>query len=119
MKDDIRREDEYRSAFLDYLAAHVFAYVLGFLLGQYLFDKPIFREWLIDLLLLLLLYVVLFFANLFVANGLDYVFNLYRRLNGLLVMFLSYVVLIASFFFLYFWLSGWDFGKEDVNFWHS
>jgi hypothetical protein len=48
-----------------YLVAHVLACGLGFFFGHYLFDKPIFREWFADLLVLPLLYVVLYFANLF------------------------------------------------------
>jgi hypothetical protein len=47
----------------------VLACGLGFFFGHYLFDKPIFREWFADLLVLPLLYVVLYFANIFVGVG--------------------------------------------------
>jgi len=120
MKDDVRREEEDRLVFLLYIGAHVLACVLGYFLGHYLFDKPIFREWFIDLLVLPLLYVILYFANVFVAVGLGYVFQFFRKRNLFKLLrwldlfsfvFLSYLVLFASFLFLYFWLSGWDSGK--------
>jgi len=100
-----------------YIAAHVLACGLGFFFGRYLFDKPIFREWFADLLVLSLLYVVLYFANAFFGLGLGYVFeffkkrnlfNLLRWLNLFSLMFLSYLILFASFLFLVFLLSGWN-----------
>jgi ATP-dependent Clp protease ATP-binding subunit ClpA len=92
----------------------VLACILGYFVGHYLFDKPIFRNGLIDLLVLPLLYVVLYFATFFVAAGLEHVFKLFRiriRLNEFLFVFLSHLVLITFFLFLYFLFSGRDFGK--------
>ncbi len=114
MMADVRRKGDDSLFVLLYFVAHVPACVLGFFVGHYLFDKPIFREGLIDLLPLTLLYVVLYLANLFVFTGLEHVFKLLRiriRLNEFLFAFLSYLVLFASFLFLYFWLSGWNSGK--------
>jgi hypothetical protein len=119
MRDDVRRDDEEEWAGLLYFVAHVLACGLGYFFGHYLFDKPIFRWWFIDLLLLPLLYVVLFFTNLFVGIGLAYVFELFKRLglpdlfqwlNLFSFTFLSYLVLFASFLFLIFLFSGWDSG---------
>jgi hypothetical protein len=118
MRDDVRRKDEEGLVVLLYKVAHVLACGLGYFFGHYLFDKPIFREWLIDLLLLPPLYVVLYFTNLFVAAGLAYVFeffrklnlfDLLRRLNLFSFMFLSYLILFSPFLFLYFLFSGRDF----------
>jgi hypothetical protein len=117
MRNDVRRYDEEGLEVLFYRVAHVLACGLGFFFGHYLFDKPIFREWFADLLVLPLLYVVLYFANIFVGVGLVYVleffkkrnlFGFLQRLNFFSLMFLSYLVLFASFLFLVFWLSGWD-----------
>jgi hypothetical protein len=117
MRDDVKRKDADLFLVPAYIVAHVLACGLGFFFGHYLFDKPIFREWFADLLLLPLVYVVLYFANLFVAVGLFFVFesfkrlglpDLSQRLNLFLFTFLSYLILFASFLFLYFWLSGWN-----------
>ncbi|MFZ8860641.1 MAG: AAA family ATPase, partial [Thermocrinis sp.] len=116
----MRQEAEERLAATLYFVAHVLACGLGYFFGRYLFDKPIFREWFADLLVLPLVYVVLFFVNLFVGIGLAYVFELLKRLgfpdlfrwlNLFSFTFLSYLVLFAPFLFLVFWLSGWEFGK--------
>jgi hypothetical protein len=117
MRADVKRKDEEGLEVLLYRVAHVLACGLGYFLGNYLFDKPIFKERVADLLVLPLLYVVLYFANIFFAIGLVYVheffrkrnlFDLLRWLNTFSLMFLSYLVLFASFLFLYFWLSGWN-----------
>jgi ATPases with chaperone activity, ATP-binding subunit len=91
-----------------YEVAHVLACGLGYFFGHYLFDKPISGEWFVDLLVLPLLYVVLYFVNVLVALGLEIVFKPLRRLNEFSFMFLSYLVLFAFFLFLVFWLSGWN-----------
>ncbi|MFZ8859687.1 MAG: AAA family ATPase [Thermocrinis sp.] len=118
MRADVKRDDELGLAGFLYFVAHVLAYILGFFFGHYLFDKPIFG-WFADLLILALLYVVLYFANVFFAIGLIYVleffrkrnlFDLLRWLNSFSLMFLSYLILFASFLFLVFWLSGWNSG---------
>ncbi len=120
MRDDIKQKDKYGMFDLLYLVAHVLACGLGYFFGYYLFDKPISREWFIDLLVLPLFYVILYFANAYVAAGLGYVFEFFKKLNLFdplrwlnlfSLMFLSYLVLFAFFLFLYFWLSGWDSGK--------
>ncbi len=117
MRDDVRQKDGARFIFPAYIVAHVLACGLGVFFGHYLFDKPILGNWVIDFLVLPLLYVVLFFVNALVARGLEIVFeffkklnlfNIFRRLNEFLFAFLSYLVLFASFLFLVFWLSGWD-----------
>jgi energy-coupling factor transporter ATP-binding protein EcfA2 len=117
MRADVKRDDELGLVGFLYFVAHVLACGLGFFFGHYLFDKPIFREWFADLLVLPLLYVVLYFVNVFVGLGLFLVFeffkkrnlfNLLRWLNFFSLMFLSYLVLFASFLFLVFWLSGWN-----------
>ena len=119
MRDDVRREAEEGLAGLLHLVAHVLACGLGFFFGHYLFDKPIFRNSLIDLLVLPLVYVVLFFTHLFVGIGLAYVFELFKRLglpdlfrwlNLFSFAFLAHLVLFAPFLFLVFWLSGWNSG---------
>lgn len=119
MRDDVRRKDDELFIAIAYPAAHVIACGLGYFFGHYLFDKPIFKESLYDLLVLPLLYVVLYFANVFVSFGLGYVFeffkkrnlfNIFRWLNIFSLMFLSYLTLFASFLFLVFWLSGWNSG---------
>jgi len=90
-----------------YLFAHVLACGLGYFLGNYFLGKGHISLW-----LLVLLYVVIFFTNLFGAAGLDPVFNRFRiRLNIFLHVFLSHLVLITSFLFLYFLFSGRNFGK--------
>jgi len=119
MRDDVRQEAEERWAGALHFFAHVLACGLGYFFGHYLFDKPIFRAWFADLLVLLLLYAVLFFTHLFVGIGLAYVFELFKRL-GLpdlfqwlnLFSFLSliYLVMFVSFLFLIFLFSGWDSG---------
>jgi hypothetical protein len=110
MRDDVKRKAEGGLVFLLYIVAHGLACVLGYLF--YMVLSYIFRgrgDDGIGLLHLIVLYVVHSFANLFVAAGLDYVFNLSRRLNVFLVAFLSHLVLIASLLFLVFWSSNWDF----------
>jgi len=81
MRDDIKQEDKYGLFALLYLVAYVLACGLGYFFGRYLFDKPIFREWFVDLLVLPLLYVVLYFVNVFVGLGLGLMFELFKRLN--------------------------------------
>jgi hypothetical protein len=117
MRADVKRKDNDLFTAPAYSGAHVLACGLGFFFGHYLFDKPIFRERFADLLVLPLLYVVLYFVNAFVGLGLFLVFeffkkrnlfNLLQRLNFFSLMFLSYLVLFASFLFLVFWLSGWN-----------
>ena len=104
MKDDVK----VLLFLLFYIGAHVLACVLGYFMGHYLLDRPLFSDWLIDLFLLPLLYVVLFYAHLFVGMGLESVFKRFRiRLNLLLEMFFSHLILIALPLFLYFWFSGW------------
>ena len=111
MKADVRRKHSDDLAVLFYLFAHVIACSLGYFFGFYLFDKHILEESAFGIYLPLL-YVVIFFANLFVAVGLEPVFKRFQiRLNVFLFMFLSYLVLFASFLFLYFLFSGRDFGK--------
>ncbi len=119
MRADVRQEAEERLAATLYLVAHVLACGLGYFFGNYLFDKPIFKESLFGFLLLPLLYVVLFFIHLFVGIGLAYVFellkklglpDLFRWLNLFSFMFLSSLVLPVSFLFLVFLFSGWDSG---------
>jgi energy-coupling factor transporter ATP-binding protein EcfA2 len=108
MRADVKRNADLLG--LLYLVAHVFAFGLGYLLGNYLFEKQILREGRIGLLSLILLYVVLTFAGAFVIGALDTVFKRFQiRLNELLSLFLSYLVLIIPPIFLYFWLSGWKF----------
>jgi len=117
MRADVKRKDNDLFTAPAYSGAHVLACGLGFFFGHYLFDKPIFRNSLIDLLVLPLLYIVLFFANVFLGGVLEYVFkffkkrnlfNLLRWLNFFSLAFLAHLVLFASFLFLSFWLSGWD-----------
>lgn len=119
MRNEVRQEAEERLAGTLYLAAQVIACGLGYFFGHYLFDKPIFKESLYDLLVLPLLYVVLFFTTLFVGIGLAYMFELFKRLglpdffqwlNFFSFLFLSYLVLFASFLFLVFLFSGWNSG---------
>ena len=123
MRADVKRKDEEGLEVLLYRVAHVLACGLGFFFGHYLFDKPIFREWFADLLVLPLLYVVLYFVNVFVAVGLGYLFeffkkrnlfNLLRWLHFFSLAFLTHLVLFAFFLFLYFWLSGWN-SKKLLN----
>ncbi len=107
MKADVKRRPSDELVFLFYLVAHVLACGLGYFLGNYLFGEGRIGLW-----SLILLYVVIFFANLFIAAGLEPVFKRFQiRLNDFLFMFLSYLVLFASFLFLYFLFSGQDFGK--------
>jgi len=112
MRADVRRDDNFDAFMLFYFVAHVLACGLGYFLGNYFL-----REGHIGLLPLILLYVVLFVGCFFVGIGLAYVleffkkrnlFDLLRWLNFFSFMFLSYLVLFASFLFLYFWLSGWN-----------
>jgi ATPases with chaperone activity, ATP-binding subunit len=108
MRADVKRDENGGLLFgLLYLVAHVLALGLGFFFGHYLFDKPIYTKSLIDLLLLFPLYVVILYANIFVAAGLDAVFKLSRRLNAFVDAFLSYLLLFSSFLFLVFLFSGW------------
>jgi hypothetical protein len=103
MRADVRRRPSDELVFLFYLGAHVLACGLGYFLGNYLFEGRI------GLWFLILLYVVLFFAVGFVVVVVEYVFKRLRIiLNEFLFVFLSYLVLFASFLFLYFWLSGWN-----------
>ncbi|MFZ8862244.1 MAG: hypothetical protein ACO2PP_17295, partial [Thermocrinis sp.] len=106
MRADVRRRPSDELIFLFYLGAHVLACGLGYFLGNYLFAGRL------GLLPLILLYVVLFFAVGFVVVVVEYVFKRLRIiLNEFLFVFLSYLVLFASFLFLYFLFSGRDFGK--------
>jgi hypothetical protein len=117
MRADVKRKDNDLFTAPAYSGAHVLACGLGFFFGHYLFDKPIFRERFADLLVLPLLYIVLFFANVFLGDVLEYVFKFFKKrnlfnplrwLNFFSLAFLAHLVLFASFLFLYFWLSGWD-----------
>jgi hypothetical protein len=104
MKKARTKEEIYELQALLYLGAHVLACGLGYFLGNYLLGEGRIGLW-----FLILLYVVLFFAAGFAAVGLELVFNLLRlRLNDFLHLFLSHLVLFASFLFLVFWLSGWN-----------
>jgi hypothetical protein len=101
MKKDAKWDEDL--VLLFYIAAHVLACVLGYLLGNYLLS-----EGRIGLLPLILLYVGLLYAQLFVGIGLESVLKRFRiRLNFLLEMFFSHLILITPFPFLYFWFSGW------------
>jgi ATP-dependent Clp protease ATP-binding subunit ClpA len=104
MRADIKRKND-DLVFLLYLFAQVIACGLGYLLGNYLFEGRI------GLWLLILLYVVLFFATPFVGGSLEPVFERFRIRNAFLTAFLSYLISFASFLFLYFLFSGRDFGK--------
>ncbi len=107
MRADVKRRPSDELGFLLYLFAHVLACSLGYLLGNYFLGEGRISLW-----LLILLYVVIFFANLFGAAGLDPVFKRFQiRLNIFLHVFLSHLVLITSFLFLYFLFSGRDFEK--------
>jgi hypothetical protein len=122
MRSDIKEEDRSVLPGLLYIVAYALACGLGYLLGNYLFDKHIL-EGRIGLLPLILLYVVLYFANGFVAAVLFSVFEFFKKRNLFnlpkwlnffsfaFFAFLSHLVSLASFLFLYFWLSGWDSGK--------
>ena len=100
MRADVRRRPSDELGSLLYLFAHVLACGLGYLLGNYFLGEGRISLW-----FLVMLYVVLFFANPFVGFGLEYVFKRFRiRLNIFLLVFLSHLVLFASFLFLYFWL---------------
>ena len=120
MRADVKRRPSDGLSVLFYLVAQVLACGLGFFFGHYLFDKPIFEEWFADLLVLPLLYIVLFYASAFVGAVLENVFRFFKKrnlfdllrwLNLFSLVFLSYLVLFASFLFLYFLFSGRDFGK--------
>jgi hypothetical protein len=111
MRDDVRRKDDDLFIVPAYPVAHVLACGLGYFLGNYLFEGRL------GLLPLILLYVVLFFANGFLGGFFEAVlkffkkrnlFNLLRWLNFFSLAFLTHLVLFASFLFLYFWLSGWN-----------
>jgi hypothetical protein len=52
MRKTCNAEESFAIMGLLYLVAHVLACGLGFFFGHYLFDKPIFREWFADLLVL-------------------------------------------------------------------
>jgi hypothetical protein len=107
MKKARTKEEIYELQALLYLGAHVLACGLGYFLGNYFLVEGRIGLW-----LLILLYVVFFFVAGFIAAGLELVFNLLRlRLNDFLHLFLSHLVLLASFLFLYFLFSGRDFGK--------
>jgi hypothetical protein len=81
MKRTRTQEDKFLVWGLLYRVAHVLACGLGYFFGLYLFDKPIFGEWFVDLLVLPLLYVVLYFTNIFVAAGLVFVFEFFKKQN--------------------------------------
>ncbi|MFZ8784936.1 AAA family ATPase [Thermocrinis sp.] len=103
MRKTRTREEEVLVFIPLYLGAHVLACCLGYFLGNYLFESRI------GLLPLILLYVVLLLANVFVGIGLETLFERFRiRLNEFLFAFLTHLVLFASFLFLVFWLSGWN-----------
>jgi len=96
---------------LSYLAAYVFGCVLGYLLGSRLFGKEVINPF-----LLVLLYVVHFFATALVAAALFSVLDFFRRglpdrVNDFLFAFLSHLVLVGFILFLYFAFSDWNFGK--------
>lgn len=119
MRDEVKRKDDELFFVPAYPAAHVLACGLGYFFGHYLFDKPIFKESLYDLLVLPLLYVVLFLANGLLGGVLESVlkffkkrnlFNLPRWLNFFSLAFLTHLVLFASFLFLVFLFSGWNSG---------
>jgi len=114
MRADVRRKDNDLFIAPAYSFAHVLACGLGYFLGNYFLG-----EGRLKLLPLILLYVVIFFANIFVGEALESVlkffkkrnlFNLLRWLNFFSLAFLSYLVLFASFLFLVFLLSGWNSG---------
>jgi hypothetical protein len=107
MRADVKRRPSDGLGVLLYLVAHVLACGLGYFLGNYFLGEGRIGLW-----FLILLYVVIFFATEFAAAGLELVFKRFRlRLNDFLFAFLSYLVLFASFLFLYFLFSGRDFGK--------
>ncbi len=107
MRADVKRRPSDELVFLFYLVAHVLACGLGYFLGNYFLGKGHISLW-----LLILLYVVLFFAVGFVVVVVEYVFKRFRIiLNEFLFVFLSHLVLFASFLFLYFLFSGRDFEK--------
>jgi SpoVK/Ycf46/Vps4 family AAA+-type ATPase len=115
MRPDVKRKDNDLFLVPAYPVAHVIACGLGYFLGNYFLG-----EGRIGLLPLILLYVVLFFANGFLGGVLESVlkffkkrnlFNLLRWLNFFSLAFLTHLVLFASFLFLYFLFSGRDFGK--------
>jgi hypothetical protein len=109
MRAGVRRKDDDLLGLL-YFVAYVFACVLGYLLGNYLFEKQILREGRLGLLPFILLYVVLLSATAFVMTALEFVFKRFQiRLNELLLLFFSHLVVIIPPIFLYFWLSGWKF----------
>ncbi len=112
MRADVKRKDDDLFIVPAYPVAHVLACSLGYFLGNYFLGKGHISLW-----LLILLYVVLFFANGFLGGVLESVlkffkkrnlFNLLRWLNFFSLAFLTHLVLFASFLFLYFWLSGWN-----------
>jgi len=112
MRADVRRRYSDELWALLYFGAHVLACGLGYFLGNYFFGESS-----IVLLPLILLYVVLFFANGFLGGFFEAVlksfkkrnsFNLLRWLNFFSLVFLTHLVLFASFLFLVFWLSGWN-----------
>ncbi|WP_299209683.1 AAA family ATPase [Thermocrinis sp.] len=104
-------EEGEKMVLLSYLAAHVFGCVLGYLLGNRLFGKEVINPF-----LLVLLYVVHVYATALVAAALFSVLDFFRRglpdrVNALLFMFLSHLVLVGVPLFLYFAFSNWNFGK--------
>jgi hypothetical protein len=106
MRNDVRRGPSDELGFLLYLGAHVLAYGLANLFGRVV--SPIFQLESVGPGVLGLLYVAIFFATSVVGGVLDTVLNLSRRWNELLAVFFYYLVLLASFLFLVFWLSGWN-----------
>jgi hypothetical protein len=106
MRDDVKRYEDLGVKF--YIGAHVLACVLGYFLGNYVFEH-IFRAKALSLFALIVLYVIHFFALHFVAGVLESVLKFFRiKLSELLSMFLSHLVLISSFLFLYSWLLRWN-----------
>jgi len=104
MRADVRRRPSDELVGILYVVAQVLACSLGYFLGNYFLGEGRISLW-----FLILLYVVLFFATPFVGGSLEPVFKRFRlRLNYFLEAFLAYLVLFASFLFLYFWLSGWN-----------
>jgi hypothetical protein len=112
MRDDVKLDNEEIVAGLLGLGFLVLASVLGYFMGHYLFDKPLFRDGSMDIFLLPFLHWVLMSASASVYFfALEPVFKRTRRLNFLLEFYLSYLVSISSFLLLYSLFSGWDFGK--------
>jgi hypothetical protein len=110
MRDDVKRGNEDLVAGLLALGIFVLTCVLGYFMGHYLFDKPLFRDGRMDIFLLPFLHWVLMFAcGLFYVFVLEPVFKLFQiRLNDSLEFYLSYLVPIITFLLLDFLFSNGD-----------